>query len=103
MLGTGGLVRAYTQAAQAALANANIVLVSSCVDITIRIPYPFYDKIAYQVGQENTRVLDTSFTSEVQMTIRMLEGTQERLLETIRQTLAGKGSIQVSDPLHTIF
>ncbi|MDD6288665.1 MAG: YigZ family protein [Eggerthellales bacterium] len=103
LLGTGGLVRAYTQAAQAALANANIVLVSSCVDITIRIPYPLYDKIAYQVGQENTRVLDTSFTSEVQMTIRMLEGTQERLLETIRQTLAGKGSIQVSDPLHTIF
>lgn len=103
LLGTGGLVRAYTQAAQAALASANIVLVSSCVDIRITMPYPYYDKIAYQVSQENTRVLDISFTSEVHMTVRMLEGTQGDLLEAVRQTLAGRGCVTVSEPLHTIF
>lgn len=103
LLGTGGLVRAYTQSVQAALASANVVLISSCIDITLTMPYSFYDKVAYQVGQDQTRVLDTQFAAEVTMVVRMLEGTQGPLLDQIAQTLAGRGSIQVSQPLHAAF
>ncbi|MDO4502230.1 MAG: YigZ family protein [Coriobacteriia bacterium] len=103
LLGTGGLVRAYTQTAQAALAEANVVLISSCVDIHIAMPYAYYDKIAYQVAQEETRVLDTAFAADVTMTVRMLEGSEGPLLEQIRQTLAGRGTVEVSDPLHAAF
>ncbi len=39
LLGTGGLVRAYTQATQAAVEAARIVVVSRCVDIVFEVPY----------------------------------------------------------------
>ena len=45
LLGTGGLVRAYTQAAQAAVASAEILSYSLCVDLSIEIDYPLYDKL----------------------------------------------------------
>ena len=40
LLGTGGLVRAYTQATQSAIAKSERVTVSVCIDITLRIPSP---------------------------------------------------------------
>lgn len=103
LLGTGGLVRAYTQSAQKALAAAQVVLISSCVDIQIQMPYSAYDKIAYQVAQNETRVLGTDFTADVSMRIRMLEGTEDAMLEQLRQTLQGTGSLTVSDPYHAAF
>ena len=38
LLGTGGLVRAYTQATQSAIAKSKRVTVSVCLDITLRSP-----------------------------------------------------------------
>ena len=42
LLGTGGLVRAYTQSTQAGIDAAQLVVVSRCVDLRIRIAYPRY-------------------------------------------------------------
>lgn len=46
LLGTGGLVRAYTGATQAGIEAATKVVVSSCVDISVRIEYPLYDQMS---------------------------------------------------------
>ena len=42
LLGTGGLVRAYTQATQAGIEAAELVVVSRCVDIEVRAAYGKY-------------------------------------------------------------
>ena len=39
LLGTGGLVRAYTDATKAAIEAADVVTVSVCVDIILEVPY----------------------------------------------------------------
>ena len=45
LLGTGGLVRAYTQATQAGIEAAELVVVSRCVDIEVRAAYGKYDQL----------------------------------------------------------
>ncbi len=44
LLGTGGLVRAYTTAAQAALERAHRVTVRPCVDMSAVLPYALYEQ-----------------------------------------------------------
>ena len=46
LLGTGGLVRAYTDATKAAIEAADIVTVSVCVDIVLEVPYGLYEQCA---------------------------------------------------------
>ncbi len=45
LLGTGGLVRAYTEAVQAALAGAPVAEYTSCVTAECRLPYARYEQV----------------------------------------------------------
>ena len=45
LLGTGGLVRAYTDATKAAIEAADVVTVSVCVDIVLEVPYGLYEQL----------------------------------------------------------
>ena len=47
LLGTGGLVRAYTQAAQASLDAAGIVRMEQTVSSLAEVPYSVWDKFRY--------------------------------------------------------
>ena len=77
LLGTGGLVRAYTQATQSAIAKSERVTVSVCIDITLRIAYPLYDQMVRIAAECNAKTLDTQYADTVTLTLRMLDGTQE--------------------------
>ena len=47
LLGTGGLVRAYTQAAQEALRDAGTVLMCRCRELSVCMDYTCFDKASY--------------------------------------------------------
>lgn len=103
LLGTGGLVRAYTQATQAGIAAAEVVTVSMCVDICIHMPYPLYDQIARLVTDSGAKTLNTTYTDSVELTCRMLNGTQEHLLTKLEEIFRGEKPFSVSDPLEAEF
>ena len=97
LLGTGGLVRAYTQSTQAGIAAAELVVVSRCVDITILTPYPLYDSIVRLASDVGAKTIDTQFTDMVTMTVRMLEGTEGALISSLTEIMKGDDNILVSD------
>lgn len=103
LLGTGGLVRAYTQTTQAGLAAARKVVVSRCVDITITMPYSLYDQVLYQSKQVQTMVIDTQFTNNVVLVLRMLDGSQEELLVELAEIMRGQGEVSVSEAFDAPF
>ena len=103
LLGTGGLVRAYTQATQAGIAAAERVTVSECVDLVVRIPYPLYDQAQRIASDCNAKTLDTQFTDAVTMQLRMLNGTQQPLLDKFTELCHGQEDITASDPLEAVF
>ncbi len=69
LLGTGGLIRAYQAAAQAALADSTIALRQSGQTLTIRTDYPGLGKIQHLAAELHIPVLDTQYTDVVELTV----------------------------------
>ena len=103
LLGTGGLVRAYTQATQEGLAAAEKVTVSRCVDVTVRTEYPLYERILRAAEDAGAKVVDTAFTNEVELSLRMLDGTQQPLLDKLTELCRGQERVEVSEPYDAPF
>lgn len=103
LLGTGGLVRAYTQATQAAISESKRVTVSVCIDITLRIAYPLYDQMVRIAADCSAKTLDTQYADTVTLTLRMLEGTQEPFLAKVTELCHGQEDITISKPLNAVF
>lgn len=103
LLGTGGLVRAYTQATQAAISESKRVTVSVCIDITLRIAYLLYDQMVRIAADCSAKTLDTQYADAVTLTLRMLEGTQEPFLAKVTELCHGQEDITISKPLNAVF
>ena len=103
LLGTGGLVRAYTGATQAGIEAATKVVVSSCIDISVRIEYPLYDQMLRIASDCGAKVLDTQYAEAVTLKLRMLDGTQQPLLDKITELCRGQERVEVSDPIDAMF
>ncbi|MBR3689868.1 MAG: YigZ family protein, partial [Eggerthellaceae bacterium] len=90
LLGTGGLVRAYTQATQAAIEASEVVVVSRCVDIMFEVPYGLYEQVIRLADACEAKVRETDFAAEVMITLRMLEGTQDPLITKLTELTRGQ-------------
>ena len=102
LLGTGGLVRAYTGAAQAAVAAAEILSYSLCVDISIQADYPLYDRLSNLFSACGAKILQTEFTDKVFIKGRMISGTQQKLVGEIKLLTKGREPY-ISREIYDIF
>lgn len=103
LLGTGGLVRAYTQATQKGLETAEKVTISRCVDITLTLAYSLYEQATRLAGDTNAKIIDTSFTDEVTLTLRMLAGTEDAFTSKITELCRGNERLTISDAFDASF
>lgn len=103
LLGTGGLVRAYTQATQAALEQADLMAISRCVDLTIRLGYPLYDPFVRIAADANAKIIDTRYADDVTLCVRMLDGEQDALLLKLTELCHGQEDVAVSEPIDALF
>lgn len=101
LLGTGGLVRAYTQAAKAAIEAARIVTISPCAEFTLDIPYSLYDQAVKLVDKAGARIASADFAADVHLVIRMLDGTQVALREKLTELTSGNALVTESDVFYT--
>ena len=103
LLGTGGLVRAYTQAAQAAVAQARLVVVSRCVDVRVRVAYPRYEQLLRIAQGCGAQVVESSFDDAVNLRLRLLAGDEEPLVRKLAELERGHADAQVSEPFDAPF
>lgn len=99
LLGTGGLVRAYSQASQAGLAASRVIAKQPGRRVTIDTDYNGVGKLQYLVGKRNLPVLDTIYLDAVRMTVLAAEGEYQGFLKEVTEVTAGKAVTEVSDPL----
>ncbi len=103
LLGTGGLVRAYTAATQAALENARIVTVRSLVECTITVEYAMYEQAQRLIQGMETSAIEPTFTDAVSLKWTMPDGTQQLLAQQLRELTRGSAEMQCSDPFYAPF
>ena len=103
LLGTGGLVRAYTQATQAGIEAATLVVVSRCVDIEVRTSYDKYSQLIRIASDCGAKLRDSVFDDAVTLRLRMLDGTQDAFLRKLAELERGQQRVEVSEPLEAAF
>ena len=100
LLGTGGLVRAYSTAAGRALAAAQIAAVCRLVRLEAALPYALYERAALYIAQAGGRAETPQFTDCVRLAWTMPDGTQAPLLAQLQELSAGRAAVQVSAPFY---
>ena len=96
LLGTGGLVRAYTQSAFAALQSAGIVRMELTADDYCVIPYTVWDRFRYEADRLPVRIENIDYgadigfhllyrTSDSSSVLPRLMDASDRKLESIHQ------------------
>lgn len=89
-LGTGGLVAAYTQAAQTALAATSFEDKVTRLKRQATIPYPLHEKIRRLLPEYEAEILDESFGGEVTIVLQVPEERCAGLTEAVTNLSAGR-------------
>ena len=97
LLGTGGLVRAYTKAAQDAFAAARIVTFAQCRDIVVSVDYPLYDQLNHWLTSHGIQIIDTTFAADVTVEIRVLASEAAAIEAAITELTRGAAVMLVGE------
>lgn len=96
LLGTGGLVRAYTEAAKSAIDVANVVVISRCIDAKVQVPYSMYSQMEHLAKNDFVKVISTDFGERVSITFRVMEDRFEDLQQQVRELTRGECEMESS-------
>lgn len=94
LLGTGGLVRAYTAAAAAALSNTEIITNIRGIKLKITTDYTGLGKIQYLLAQRSLQILDTEYSDHVELTVLVPDDEQGVLLKEIMEGTNGQAETE---------
>ncbi len=97
LLGTGGLVRAYTAAAIGAVEEAQIIKYDIYVTLTIEASYSDYQKFAPIFSEYGFRSEDVRYTDKVILTGSVSKDTVVLLQDKLVQATAGRAKIEIID------
>lgn len=97
LLGTGGLVRSYTTAAQDALAHAQIVRICSCTVLEIGLEYGLYDRVSYFLEQNHLTPRDVQYTDKVTITLVVQDAGVEQVQEGLRALTGGRAQVRQAE------
>ena len=78
LLGTGGLVRAYTEATIKAIEKANIVLQEEGYEIEITTTYSDIEKIKYYCNKNQIKISNIEYEENVKSTIEIAEKEKKK-------------------------
>ena len=85
LLGTGGLSRAYSDAAKEVLEKAVFLERIEGRELELKIPYTLLGKLEYSFTEQDISVLEKSFTEHVVLKIRVKEERYAGFEKQIRE------------------
>ena len=94
-LGTGGLVHAYSDAAKAALANAEFTELVPMAELDLTLPYNLYNTLISKTSALGAEVIKEEFNSEISLTLSIKSAQIGELEKVISETGNGKISFTV--------
>lgn len=102
LLGTGGLVRAYTQAVKEGLKACTVGRMRFGCDLEIGTDYNGVGKILYLLGQRGIEPFDSAYTDTVTLRIRIPAEIEAKLAKEMVEATSGRVKIEKLDELYYI-
>ncbi len=100
LLGTGGLVRAYTQATQAGMEACNIRTMRYGTLLQITTDYNGIGKIQYLLGQRKIAIEEPEYTDVVCLKVKLPVEEEGSVRKEITEATAGKAQIEKIENLY---
>lgn len=100
LLGTGGLVRAYSGAVKVGLANAQILEKKQGVRMEVTTDYNGVGKIQYLAAQEGIDTLDSQYTDKVVFIFLVPEEQEESFRSKLVESTNGRAVIRTDGEVY---
>ena len=90
LLGTGGLVRAYSKAAAMAVDAAGVSIMRLWQRLEIPCPYPLFERVKLEVEAHEGQIAATEYGAQVDMTVRIPMGRADAFAVRLTDLSSGK-------------
>ena len=94
LLGTGGLVRAYSAAVQEGLKNSRIITKYWGTELLVGTDYNGIGKLQYLFGQRQIPLLDAEYTDKVQFTVLVPVSRVQEIRKAVTEATSGQASME---------
>lgn len=100
LLGTGGLVRAYSAAVQEGLKNSRIITKYWGTELLVGTDYNGIGKLQYLFGQRQIPILDAEYTDQVQFTVLVPVSRVQEIRKAVTEATSGQASMEEKRSLY---
>jgi len=85
LLGTGGLLRAYSEATKSAIEKANIVKKDIGKEVLIEVSYQDFEKLKYYCSKNEINISNTIYKAQVEVYVDIVDEKLEELKKNINE------------------
>lgn len=96
-LGGGGLIRAYSQSASAAVVAAGKVIEVPVVPLTVSLDYTFTSKFEHFLGNTEASIVSTDYTEKVTYLIHVKEKGADDIVNTLKEITSNSFEYEAGD------
>ena len=100
LLGTGGLVRAYTEAAAGAIALSGVITYTTFKKCTVTVSYSDYQKIQSVLAEKEFRTDETEFRENVILYGRVLLPNADALCLSLSEQTGGRAVVEMGEEIY---
>lgn len=100
LLGTGGLVRAYSGAVQAGLAASTVIEKHHGISLQVTADYTGIGKIQYIAGERKLPILDSEYTDKVVLRLLVPDDQIEEVKKAITEGTNGRAGLEKDAELY---
>ncbi len=83
LLGTGGLVRAYSEATKRVIENSNVVEIVSGERYIIEVSYENVNNVLYWCNKLNIKICENVYETSIKLTIESTKEDKEKLINNV--------------------
>lgn len=94
LLGTGGLIRAYTEAVKEGLKSSDIIEKKRAYKIRVKVDYTFMGKVQYIAASNNVAVWDIIYGDKVEFIMLVLPQMFDRIADLVISATSAAAEIQ---------
>lgn len=103
LLGTGGLVKAYTESTQKAVNAVERGRRVPVYEAMVAIPYSFLERMRLLVARRDGKILDEDFTGDITLTMQFPVESFESFQNELTEVSAGKLRAEVIETKEAVF
>ncbi len=94
LLGTGGLARAYTEAAKAGLSASVVGQIRKFIQAELEIEYTDLGKLQYMIANTDAKIQETIYTERVRLRVQVYQPVYEAFVKAITEEVGGRVKVR---------